>query len=86
MNFKFNADIMPTLQIYCVGCHKTTNASGGVDCSTYAGVSVVVANGKLMGAINHATGFVAMPQGMPKLSDCQIAQFRKWIAAGALNN
>lgn len=85
-NFKYNADISPTLQIYCVGCHNPTKTSGGIDCSTYAGTSVIANNGKLMGAINHTTGFVAMPQGMPKLNECQIAQFRKWVAAGAPNN
>lgn len=43
-------------------------------------------NGKLYGSIAHTTGFAAMPQSGNKLSDCQIAQVKKWIDAGAPQN
>jgi cytochrome c553 len=76
----------PIVNTYCKGCHNPSSLGGGIDLSTYAGVKAIAANGKLMGSITHASGFIAMPQGSTKLSDCRIQQIQKWIAAGALNN
>ncbi len=84
--FTYTGAIVPLMDTYCKGCHNTTLASGNVDLSNYNAVKTVVGNGKLMGSITHASGFVAMPQGGNKLSDCQISQVDKWIKAGALNN
>jgi len=39
-----------------------------------------------MGVISHTPGYIPMPQGINKLSDCQVNQFKKWIQAGAPNN
>jgi cytochrome c553 len=85
VNFTYTA-IQPILQQNCIGCHSSTLASGGVNLSTHAGVAVVAQSGELMGAIKHQTGFVAMPQGAAKLSDCKIRQIEKWVQAGAPNN
>ena len=38
---------------------------------------------KLIGAIKHEPGFVAMPQSGGKLEDCDIEKMEAWIAAGA---
>jgi len=76
----------PIVNTYCKGCHNPSSLGGGIDLSTYAGVKTIATNGKLMGSITHASGFIAMPQGSTKLSDCRIQQIQKWIAAGALNN
>ncbi|GAB2813943.1 c-type cytochrome domain-containing protein [Ferruginibacter profundus] len=76
----------PIVNTYCKGCHNPSSLGGGIDLSTYAGIKTIAANGKLMGSITHASGFIAMPQGGSKLSDCRIQQIQKWIAAGALNN
>ncbi|RZK27303.1 MAG: hypothetical protein EOO63_13790 [Hymenobacter sp.] len=40
----------------------------------------------LLGNIRHEAGYVAMPQGRNKLSDCDIAIIEAWVKAGALNN
>jgi hypothetical protein len=74
------------MNTYCKGCHNPTSLGGGIDVSTYTAVKTIAANGKLMGSITHATGFIAMPQGSNKLSDCRIKQVQKWISAGSLNN
>ena len=76
----------PIITTFCKGCHNPASLGGNIDLSTYANVKAVAANGKLMGSVTHATGFVAMPQGATKLSDCRIQQIQKWIAAGMLNN
>ncbi len=84
--FTYAAAIAPIMNTYCKGCHNPLSLGGGIDVSTYSGTKTIAANGKLTGSITHATGFSAMPQGGSKLSDCRIAQIKKWIAAGSLNN
>jgi hypothetical protein len=84
--FTYGAAISPLMNTFCKGCHNPASLGGGIDLSTYAAVKVVATNGKLMGSISHASGFIAMPQGSAKLSDCRISQVQKWISAGAPNN
>jgi hypothetical protein len=85
-NFKFAANIQPLLKTYCVGCHTSSNAGGGIALDSYAGVASAANSGKLWGSINGLAGYSFMPKGGAAMSDCQKAQIRKWIAAGALNN
>jgi len=84
--FKFAANINPIMAAYCTGCHSGAAASGSIDLSTYANVKVQATNGRLVGSVTHTAGYSAMPKDAAKLSDCQIAQIKKWVAAGALNN
>lgn len=84
--FTYAAVISPVMNTYCKGCHNPSSLGGGVDVSTYAGVKAIAVSGKLMGTIQHTAGYIAMPQGGNKLSDCRITQIQKWITAGALNN
>jgi mono/diheme cytochrome c family protein len=84
--FTYNTNIKPMMQTHCTGCHGGTGASGaGILLDSYATVKAQVTNGKLYPSITH-TGAYPMPKGSAKLSDCNIAQVRKWITAGALNN
>lgn len=84
--FSYSAAIQPVIQNKCQGCHSGVNAQGSIDLSSYTLIKAKVADGKLWGAINHLAGFSAMPKNGTKLSDCEISQFQKWIAAGAPNN
>lgn len=84
--FTYNANVKPILSTFCVGCHSSSNAMGGVDLSTQAAVKPYATNGKLYGSITWASGYKAMPQGGNKLTDCQIRVIKKWIDAGAQNN
>ncbi|HNF43902.1 MAG TPA: hypothetical protein PLT49_09540, partial [Ferruginibacter sp.] len=84
--FTYAAAIAPLVNNYCKGCHNPASLGGGIDLSTYAGVKAIAQNGKLMGSIRHQAGFIAMPQGGTKLSECKITQFQKWVDAGAPNN
>lgn len=73
----------------CQQCHSNSQASSagsGIKLQDYTDVMTVVNNGKLMGSINHANGFVPMPDGGGKLPDCEIAQLQKWIDSGSPNN
>lgn len=78
--------VVPVLQQYCYSCHTGSFPSGSILMGTHANDKVIAQNGKLYGSINHSSGYVAMPEGMPKLSSCQIAVIKKWIDSGMPNN
>jgi len=84
--FTYSSAIQPLIQNKCQGCHSGTNAQGQIDLSTYQLVKAKVTDGKLWGSINYLAGYSPMPKNGTKLSDCEIKQFQKWIAAGAPNN
>jgi len=60
--------------------------SGGFSYETYDGVVLAVNSGRFLGAVKQQAGFVKMPQVGNKLSDCEIRQIEKWIAAGMQHN
>ena len=80
----FASVIQPMMNKYCVGCHAYPNASAQVELSGYIGVKNAINQG-LMKSLDH-TGYYPMPKGGAKLSDCEIAQVRKWIQRGAPND
>ena len=82
----FSGSVKTIINTNCIGCHGGALPQGGVNLSTYTGVKAKVDDGRLWGALNHLPGYSPMPKGGFKLSDCEIAQFRKWITAGAPNN
>jgi len=82
----YSGALRPIIDNKCQGCHNAANPGGNIDLSTYANVRTVALNGKLYGSVSQQTGYSPMPKGAAKLSDCEIIQVRKWIAAGALNN
>lgn len=85
-NSSYSLGIKPMIDQYCKGCHNNATLSGGYSFETHAGLKAAATNGRLSGAIKQQAGFSAMPKGGNKLSDCQIKQFEKWIAAGAPQN
>jgi cytochrome c553 len=85
-NMTYSANIKPILQNNCFSCHGNGLSENGINFDTYAGVKAVADNGKLIGAITHASGFSPMPQGGAKLSDCDINKIKDWINRGAQNN
>jgi uncharacterized membrane protein len=86
VNVTYTASVAPILKTYCVVCHSATSPSAGVDLSTFAGVKVQAANGRLIGSITHAVGYKPMPSSTSKLGSCEINQIQVWITKGTLNN
>ncbi len=82
----YSQKVVPMLQQYCYSCHTGSFPSGNQLMGTYAADKAMAQSGKLHGTINYSPGFSPMPQGMPKMSNCQIAVIKKWIDAGLLNN
>ena len=87
VNMKFATNIKPILQNNCYACHSNANFSiSGIKLEEYADLKTHVSDGDVMGTITHAAGYPAMPQGGPKLSDCDINKIKAWIDRGAPNN
>ncbi len=83
----YSASIVPILNANCNVCHAGTAVNGGgINLDTYTGASTQAKNGRMLGAVQHHSGFSAMPKGGSMLSDCDIAKIRIWTSAGAPNN
>lgn len=82
-NVTYTTTIKTILDNSCAlsGCHDAQTKSFGYDLSNYNG-AVAGTQGRLLGAIRHDNGFIAMPKGMAKLSDCDIAKITAWINSG----
>lgn len=61
-------------------CHFSGSAATKI--GTYADLKAVGINQKLMGALNHLTGYQPMPSPSLKLSACDVKKFQKWIDSG----
>jgi uncharacterized membrane protein len=86
VNVRYSVQIRAIVQNKCQGCHSGASPAGGLDYTTHAGLQAVALNGKLYGAVSHASGFVPMPFNGSKLPLCQLVQIKKWADAGAPNN
>lgn len=87
-NFTYSGAIKPMIDNYCLGCHSSSSAAssgGGVIMDSYDRVKALGLNDSLVKAIT-GSGYAIMPQGGAPLSDCQVTQVKKWVAAGAPNN
>lgn len=82
----YSQSVKPIIQTYCGGCHSGSSPQGGIDYNNYTGVKTTVNSGRLIGSVQHQSGFSAMPKNGNKLSDCNIKTLKAWINAGALNN
>lgn len=85
-NPTFRTDILPILNARCNNCHAGSAPSADIKLDTYTDVMPYVNSGSLMGSINHASGFSAMPKNESKLNPCQIQKIQNWITTGAVNN
>jgi hypothetical protein len=78
----YHPDVEPILQgVKCYGCHNNSIQSGSVNFSTYSGAYAV--RSRLVGAINHTSGYAAMPPSGAPLDDCSINTITIWVNAGA---
>jgi hypothetical protein len=78
-NVTYSSKIAPITTVWCIGCHNGTTLSGGFSLETYDEMVACANGGRLMGALNHETGYPPMPKNST-LPGCGIALFRIWIA------
>jgi hypothetical protein len=79
-------DVYPIMQTNCLICHNLDRQDGGVNLDGYDLIKSKGTNGKLMGTIEHKTGYSAMPPSGTKIDQCFIDQLNSWIADGMPNN
>jgi hypothetical protein len=80
-NVTFNSKISPMLQNSCLpSCHSNASAAGNVKLENYA--DVVAHSARVLGAIQHLSGFSPMPKYGGSLDACTIRQFEIWVANG----
>ena len=82
-NITYSGTVQAIIAGNCVSCHSTSNPSGGWALDSYAGIKVVVDNGKLVNSVTY------VGNGMPKtgkMPSCQVNQIVAWVHKGAPNN
>ena len=86
-NITYSTVIKPIIQQNCSipGCHDASQ-SGGYDFTTYDGLKNALDRGRVIGSINHLSGYIAMPQTGSKLSSCDINKITIWVNNGYMNN
>ncbi len=80
--------VAPIFEAHCLECHASSTAGtqgGSHDFSDYEGIHNYPAR-TLLGCIQHAPGFLPMPQGRPALSECDVLRIKAWIDAGEPKN
>ncbi len=82
----FSQDVAPILNNNCMSCHSQAANMGNVDLEGHTKVKAYADNGRLYGALSHASGFSPMPKGGAKLNDCTLAIIKRWIDDGSPNN
>lgn len=85
-NMSYSNDIVPLITNNCIGCHNSNSYLGDVNLEGHSEIVKHATNGSLVGSIKHSAGYVAMPDGSPKLDACSIAKIESWVAAGSPNN
>ena len=85
----YQTNIKPIIQQTCYTCHNSANATAlgsGIDLENTTTLGQYVNNGAFLGSIEHSPGYVPMPDGGGKLTDCQIETIKNWINDGASTN
>ncbi len=81
-NVTYTSKVEPIIRRSCYSCHGTGIGLGGINLEGATNLKTYADNGRLMGSIEHRSGYSAMPQSAPKLSDCEIRTIQAWISAG----
>jgi hypothetical protein len=85
-NVTYNATVKPILQKYCTGCHFGSAPSGNISYATYNATQPTAMSGSLVGSIEHASGYVPMPENASKIPACDVEKIRQWVVLGAKND
>src|SRR5213083_525931 len=90
----FQDHVLPVVEANCAKCHNSDKKKGDLDLTSYSAALAGGASGKVLvsgdvdasklwKAINHLED-PNMPPNRGKITDKELAVFRKWIAGGLL--
>jgi len=88
-NITYSQTVKLILSNNCYGCHSASKANSfgaGINLETYSELIDVVDNGRLIGSVEHLSGYDSMPLSGAKLDDCTIEKIKVWISDGAIEN
>jgi len=83
-NVTYSASVAPVFAANCNSCHSGNAPSGNIRTDNYS--SIVTNITRIRGAINHESGFMAMPQNSAKLTVCDLDKIDIWIRQGMPDN
>lgn len=83
VSITYSLDIAPIMTTHCTSCHGGSSPAGNIPLEDYSDVKATVDNGSLLGTINHASGWSAMPKNQLKLGECSVNKVSAWINQGA---
>jgi len=81
----YTSDIKTILDASCAksGCHDATSMANNINLSTYTSARNVSQGNRFLGAVQHKSGFMPMPQDGPKLSQDKIDLLTCWVQNGS---
>ena len=82
VSMSYTMDIAPIMTQHCTSCHGGAAPAGNIPLENYNDVKSSADNGSLLGTMDHASGWSAMPKNQPKLDVCTISKVRAWINQG----
>ncbi len=85
-NISYSKDIAPIIEQKCFMCHAPDvykKKASRVKIYDYKSLVSVAKDGRLLGAIKHEPGFIAMPyRKNEKIDNCSIALIEAWVTSG----
>ena len=78
----YSSNISPIMSAHCSSCHSGAAPAGNISLENYNDVKVSAINGSLLGTMEHASAWSAMPKNQQKLDECTINKVRAWINQG----
>ena len=90
-NVRYSVEITAILDESCKPCHYPENDISFINLYDYETISFFALDGQftygtLLSAVMHEGGAPEMPQGGPKLQDCDINKIAAWVHNGAPDN
>jgi hypothetical protein len=87
-NVRYSVEVKTIFDSKCISCHSGVNPSGGISFNTYQDVKTYLdaSSTRLISSIVRDGNASEMPQGQPKLADCDIGKIKKWVNAGYPEN
>ena len=82
ISMTYTSDIALIMTSNCTSCHGGAAPAGNIPLENYNDVKASALNGSLLGTMDHASGWSAMPKNQPKLNVCTISKVSAWINQG----